>query len=94
MKTKLLFLFIKFFFKRRFLCSSGYPRTHSVVQAGLELRDLSISASLMVGIKGMYPLPPSPGSKLLYNYNYFREKNEKNAKLQFSFNNKKKDYHK
>lgn len=38
------------FFKTNFLCSPGYPETHSVDQAGLKLGDL-------------YPLPPSAGIK-------------------------------
>jgi hypothetical protein len=33
------------------LCDSGYPGTHSVDQAGLELRNLPASASLVLGLK-------------------------------------------
>jgi hypothetical protein len=43
-------------YKRQFqdrvsLCSSGCPRTHSVDQAGLELRNLPASASQVLGLK-------------------------------------------
>lgn len=49
-------------------CIPGYARTYSVDQAGLELRDLSDSASLMLGVKGMWPqLGPEIG------YNFFEE---------------------
>jgi hypothetical protein len=54
--SSLLFLFFSFFGGVGFflggegqdrvsLCSPGYPRTHSVDQAGLELRNLPASAS-------------------------------------------------
>ena len=33
------------------LCSPGCPGTHSIDQAGLEFRELPVSASLMVGLK-------------------------------------------
>jgi hypothetical protein len=33
------------------LCSPGCPRTHSVDQAGLELRNLPASASQVLGLK-------------------------------------------
>jgi hypothetical protein len=33
------------------LCSPGYPGTHSVDQAGLELRNLPASASQVLGLK-------------------------------------------
>ena len=33
------------------LCSSGCPDTHLVNQAGLELRDPCVSASLVLGLK-------------------------------------------
>jgi hypothetical protein len=42
-----LFLFVCFVFQDRVsLCSPGCPGTHSVDQAGLELRNLPASASL------------------------------------------------
>ena len=43
-----------FFFPqdRIFLCSPGYPGTHSVDQAGLDLRDPPASASRVLGLKG------------------------------------------
>ena len=45
-------LFFLFFWHRVFLCSPGSPRTHSVDQAGLELRNLPASASQVVlGLK-------------------------------------------
>jgi hypothetical protein len=40
-----------FFQDRVSLCSPGCPETHSVDQAGLELRYLSVSASQVLGIK-------------------------------------------
>ena len=41
-----------FLFKTGFLCCSpGCPRTHSVDQAGLELRNLPASASQVLGLK-------------------------------------------
>jgi hypothetical protein len=47
-----LFCFCFCFFRDRvFLCSPGCPGTHSVDQAGLELRDLPASASLVLGLK-------------------------------------------
>jgi hypothetical protein len=51
------FVFFVFFFwgggfqDRVSLCSSGYPGTHSVDQAGLELRNLPASASRVLGLK-------------------------------------------
>jgi hypothetical protein len=42
--------FVLFCFK---LCSPGCPGTHSVDQAGLELRNLPASASQVLGIKGL-----------------------------------------
>jgi hypothetical protein len=48
-----LFLFYLFlvYWDRISLCSPGYPGTHSVDQARLELRDLPASASRVLGIK-------------------------------------------
>jgi hypothetical protein len=45
------------------LCSPGFPGTHSVDQAGLELRNPSASASQVLGLKASATLP-SP-AKLL-----------------------------
>jgi hypothetical protein len=43
---------IQFFFQGRVsLCSSGCPGTHSVDQAGLELRNLPASAYQVLGLK-------------------------------------------
>jgi hypothetical protein len=51
-----LFSFDTFFFSLDFpdmvcLCSPGCPGTHSVEQAGLDLRNLPSSASLVLGLK-------------------------------------------
>jgi hypothetical protein len=40
-----------FFWDRVSLCSLGCPGTHSVDQAGLELRNLPASASQVLGLK-------------------------------------------
>jgi hypothetical protein len=45
------FSFFVFFQDRVSLCSPGYPGTHSVVQAGLELRNPPASASQVLGLK-------------------------------------------
>jgi hypothetical protein len=53
----LFFFFLSFFFfflifqNRVSLCSPGCPGTHSVDQAGLELRNLPASASQVLGLK-------------------------------------------
>jgi hypothetical protein len=39
------------------LYSPGCPRTHSVDQAGLELRNPPVSASQVLGLKHALPLP-------------------------------------
>jgi hypothetical protein len=44
-------LFVSFFQDRVSLCSPGCPETHSVDQDGLELRNLPVSASQMLGLK-------------------------------------------
>jgi hypothetical protein len=44
------YLFI-YFRDRVFLCSVGYPGTHSVDQTGLELRSPPASASQVLGLK-------------------------------------------
>ena len=41
------------------LCSPGCPGTHSVDQAGLELRNLAASASQMLGLKACPTTPDS-----------------------------------
>jgi hypothetical protein len=51
------FLFLFFFQDRVSLCSPGCPGTHSVDQAGLELRNPSASASQVLGSKACAPLP-------------------------------------
>jgi hypothetical protein len=45
------FFFFLVFRDRVSLCSPGCPGTHSVEQAGLELRNLSASASQVLGLK-------------------------------------------
>ena len=40
---------------KSFLCSPSWPRTHIVDQADLELRDLSASASQVLGLKATMP---------------------------------------
>jgi hypothetical protein len=48
----IIYLFIYFFFQDRVSpYSPGYPGTHSVDQAGLELRNLPASASQVLGLK-------------------------------------------
>jgi hypothetical protein len=46
-----------FFQDRVSLCSPGCPGTNSVDQAGLELRNLPASASQVLGLKAVPPLP-------------------------------------
>jgi hypothetical protein len=46
------FFFVCFVFQDRiFLCSPGFPGTHFVEQAGLELRNSPASASQVLGLK-------------------------------------------
>jgi hypothetical protein len=48
----LLFFVVVFVFQARIsLCSSGFPRTHSVDQAGLELRNPPTTASQVLELK-------------------------------------------
>jgi hypothetical protein len=49
-KIIILFCFL-FFWDRVSLCSPGCPGTHSVDQAGLELRNPPASASRVLGLK-------------------------------------------
>jgi hypothetical protein len=45
-------LFVCLFFKTGFLCvAPGCPGTHSIAQAGLELRNLPVSASQVLELK-------------------------------------------
>jgi hypothetical protein len=46
-----LLFFFSFFSRQGSLCSPGCPRTHSVDQAGLELRNLPASTSEVLGLK-------------------------------------------
>jgi hypothetical protein len=57
-----------FFFPRQVsLCSSGCPGTHSVDQAGLELRNLPASAaSEVLGLKACTTMPGFVSSFLPY----------------------------
>jgi hypothetical protein len=55
-----LFLFLFFwFFETGFFCSPGCPGTHSVDQAGLELRNPPASASQVLGLKACATTPGS-----------------------------------
>jgi hypothetical protein len=51
------FLFVCFFRDRVSLCSPGCPGTHSVDQAGLELRNPPASASRVLGLKEWATMP-------------------------------------
>ena len=50
-------LFVLFFRDRVSLCSPGCPGTHSVDQAGLELRNQPASASQVLGLKACTTMP-------------------------------------
>ena len=51
-------LFVCLFFRDRVsLCSPGCPETHSVDQAGLELRNLPAFASQVLGLKACATMP-------------------------------------
>jgi hypothetical protein len=54
---KNFFLFFFFFRDRVFLFSPGCPGTHSVDQAGLELRNSPASASQVLGLKVCATMP-------------------------------------
>jgi hypothetical protein len=49
--------FLVFFQDRVSLCSPGCPGTHSVDQAGLELRNPPVSASQVLGLKECATMP-------------------------------------
>jgi hypothetical protein len=51
------FFLVFFFWDRVSLCSPGCPRTHSVDQAGLELRNSPASASRVLGLKAWTTTP-------------------------------------
>jgi hypothetical protein len=51
------FFFFLVFGDRVSLCSPGCPRTHSLDQAGLELRNPSASASQVLGLKACTTTP-------------------------------------
>jgi hypothetical protein len=55
----LLFCFVLFFRDRVSLYSPGCPGTHSVDQAGLELRNPPASASRVLGLKACTTMPGS-----------------------------------
>jgi hypothetical protein len=60
------FFFLVLVFQDRVsLCSLGYPGTHSVDQAGLELRNLPASASRVLGLKACETTPSSVFSCLV-----------------------------
>ena len=52
-----LFVCFLFFWDKVSLCSPGCPRTYFVDQAGLELRDLTASASWVLGVCHHRPAP-------------------------------------
>jgi hypothetical protein len=54
-----LFVCLFVFRDRVSLCSPGCPGTHSVDQAGLELRNLPASASQVLGLKACATMPGS-----------------------------------
>jgi hypothetical protein len=56
-KSTLFLLFFFFFRDRVSLCSPGCPGTHSVDQAGLELRNPPVSASQVMGLKVCTTMP-------------------------------------
>jgi hypothetical protein len=58
-------VFFFWFFKTGFLCSSGCPGTHSVDQAGLELRNPPAFASQVLGLKVCATTPDLPRRFLL-----------------------------
>ena len=60
-----LFFFFLVFRDRVSLCSPGCPGTHSVDQAGLELRNLPASASWVLGLKAC---ATTPGNKELFKW--------------------------
>jgi hypothetical protein len=57
MYTDFFVVVLFFFLDRVSLCSPGCPGTHSVDQAGLELRDPPASASQVLGLKVCASLP-------------------------------------
>jgi hypothetical protein len=61
LRTHLFFFFFFFlvFRDRVSLCSLGCPGTHSVDQAGLELRNSPASASQVLGLKACATMPGS-----------------------------------
>jgi hypothetical protein len=52
-----VFVFVFVFWVRVSLCTPGYPGTHSVDQAGLELRNLPASASQVLELKVCTTMP-------------------------------------
>ena len=59
-----LFCFVAFQ-DRVSLCSPGCPETHSVDQAGLELKNPPASASQVLGLKGRFITPPRSSASTL-----------------------------
>ena len=51
MPSCLLFVVVVWFYETAFLCSPGYPGTHSIDQAALKLRNLPASAFQVLGLK-------------------------------------------
>jgi hypothetical protein len=71
----LLFIYLFLVFRDRiFLCSPGCPGTHSVDQAGLELRNPPASASQVLGLKACITTPGA----------YFKKKKKKDLFYEYS----------
>jgi hypothetical protein len=51
------------------LCNPGHPGTHSVDQAGLELRNLPASVSQMLGLKAWWHTPGTYLLLIIIKYN-------------------------
>jgi hypothetical protein len=63
MKERFFFFFFLVFRDRVSLCIPGCPGTHSVDQAGLELRNPPAPASRVLGLKAC---TTTPGKKLIF----------------------------
>jgi hypothetical protein len=77
-----MFLFVCFVFRDRVsLYSRGYPGTPSVDQAGLEVRNLPVSASQMLGLQALSTLPGHTTSLILIKFSLFCVKTLRKTKL-------------
>ena len=77
-RVKHSFMYLSSFFlfvgDRVSLCSLGYPGTHSVDQAGLELRDSPASASWALGLKMCFFIVIFDSTILFKNYFIYLKK--------------------